>query len=217
MLIQLKAKPTIDDLSNVQRLVRLAMQYDSVQVDSVRGELTRARLQAYNDEIGIQARRAGCSGQGTLTAGPALTQLNDLSKEDAAAYARQYNDDLTKAILKIGTDTPRANRNVYAARLREWEGARAEAKAGPLAQWVENTARSLGFEHFVKNNGLEGTAHLEPFEASCPVCAGVIARGEIPLKLAANLLPPFHPNCPHYMVSDPVKIEAGDCAEIWTG
>lgn len=212
---QAKAKPTIDDLSNVQRLVHLGMRADSVYVDAIRADLTRARLRAYNDEIGIQARRAGCSGQGTLTSGPVLTELDSLSKEDAAAYARQYNDDLTKAIIKIGTDTPRANRNVYAAKLTAWEGERSQSKASLLAQWTENTARILAQEHFVKNNNLDGFAHLEPTEASCDVCQGWVNRGIVPLKVALNNPGVWHYGCPHLWVTEPEKVD--DCTELWTG
>lgn len=207
--------PALDTLSNVQRLVHLAVRADSVYTDDLRAELTRTRARAYNDELSIQARRAGCSRQGEMESGEALSDLNELSKEDAEAFAKAYNNDLAGAIVRIGTDTPSANRNTYAARLREWEGERAEKKAGPLAMWAESSARSLAFEQFHKMNKLEGTAELEPADAVCPVCQGWAARGEVPLKVAANNPPPYHPNCPHSWQVTPEKID--DCSDVWMG
>lgn len=220
LTLEAKAHPTwqqvvSDNLSPVQRLVHLAMRYDSEMTGSIRGELTRARLRAYNDELSIQARRAGCTRQGEMTAGPALSELNEMSKEDAEAMERQYNLDLAGAIAQIGKDTPSANRNVYAARLREWEGKRVEAKAPAIAQWTENSARAKGFEDFHKNNKLEGTAHLEPEIAVCPVCQGWVNRGEIPLKVASNNPPPYHFRCPHEWVTTPEKVD--DCTDLWVG
>lgn len=205
------------ELSNVQKLVRLAMKYDSVQTNAVRADLTRARQRAYNDEIGIQARRAGCTRSGTLTGGPALSELDQMSKADAEAFTEAYNSDLTAAIFQIGQDTPSANRNTYAARLRTWEGQRAESKAGTLAGWVESSARSLGFEQFHKNNKLEGSAHLEPGTAVCPVCQGWIARGEVSLKVASNSPPPYHQRCPHFWQVAPEKVAPGECDSLWVG
>jgi len=217
LIAEIKATPTLDALSNVQRLIHLAMRSDSVHQDVIRAELTKARSRAYNDELSIQARRAGCARSGEMETGPTLTELNEMSKADAESFAKSYNDDLTKAILQIGIDVPRANRHTYAARLREWEGARAEAKSGPLAMWTEASARSLAFEQWHKNNKVEGTAHLEPEDAVCPVCAGWLARGEISLNLAAGNPPPYHQNCPHFFQSSPEKIDLADCGEIWMG
>lgn len=206
-----------EKLSRVQALVHLAVRYDKTQTDAIRAELTKARQRAYNDELSIQARRAGCSRQGEMTGGPALSELDQASKDDAEAFANQYNADLAGAIIQIGSDTPTANRHTYAARLREWEGQRAEAKAGPLAGWAENTARSLAQQDFHGNNKLEGSAHLEPAEAKCPVCAGWVARGDVRLRVAMNNPGVFHFGCPHGWVTDPEKISADECGELWMG
>jgi hypothetical protein len=89
-------------LTRVQKLVHLAVRADSVYVDSVRSELARARRRAYNDELSIQARRAGCNRQGNGS--PA--ELDRLSTEDAEAFANQYNTDLAAEIIRIRADSP---------------------------------------------------------------------------------------------------------------
>lgn len=217
LIAEIKAGPDISALSNVQRLVHLAVRHDSVQQDAIRAELTKARARAYNDELAIQARRAGCNRSGEMETGPTLTELNEISKADAESFSKSYNDDLTKAIIQIREDVPRANRNTYVSRLTTWEGERAQSKSGPLAAWTEASARSLAFEQWHKNNKVEGTATLEPEEAVCPVCLGWINRGEVSLKIASGNPPPYHPNCEHSWLAEPEKIDPTDCAEIWMG
>lgn len=206
-----------DSFSNIQRLIHLAVRYDKTQQDAIRTELTKARQRSYNDELSIQARRAGCERQGELSGGSILKQLNQQSKEDATSIANTYNLDLAQAIIRIRNDTPNANRNVYAARLREWETARAVGKAPQIAQWAEATARSKAQQDFYKNNAIEGVAELQPTTAVCPVCAGFIARGLVPMKVAQHSPPPFHINCPHAWLTRPEKVDRQDCDSVWVG
>lgn len=222
--MQTKAKPSWQDairgdaFSNVMRLVHLAVRYDKPQQDAIRAELTKSRQRVYNDELTIQARRAGCvSRTGELDGGAPLKALNQMSKEDAVSIANTYNSDLAQAILQIRQDVPMANRNVYASRLREWETNRAEGKAPQIAGWVESTARSKAQQDFYKNNGIEGTAVLEPTTAVCPVCQGWINRGEVSLKVASNSPPPYHLRCVHAWVTRPEKVTREDCNELWLG
>lgn len=206
-----------DAFSNVMRLVHLAVRYDKTQQDAIRAELTTARQRAYNDELSIQARRAGCTRSGELSGGASLKVLNQMSKEDAVSIANTYNSDLAQAIISIREETPAANRNVYAAQLREWETNRAEGKAPQIAQWAEVTARSKAQQDFYKNNTIDGVAELQPTVAVCPVCQGWIARGEVSLKVAENNPPPYHLRCVHAWVTRPEKVSRQDCNEIWMG
>lgn len=206
-----------DAFSNVMRLVHLSVRYDKIQQDAIRAELTTARQRAYNDELSIQARRAGCTRSGELSGGASLKALNQMSKEDAVSIANTYNSDLAQAIIGIREETPTANRNVYATQLREWETNRAEGKAPQIAQWAEVTARSKAQQDFYKNNTIDGVAELQPEVAVCPVCAGFIARGSVPMKVAQHSPPPFHLRCPHYWQTYPEKVNRQDCNEIWMG
>jgi hypothetical protein len=207
----------LEGMSRVQRLVHLAVRHDAVTTEAIRSELFTARQRSYNDEIAIQTRRAGCTGGGDLRDKGILRELNQASKDDAKSISNTYNADLAAAIRSIAADNPRANRNVYVARLRDWEADRAQTKAVSIAQYTESTARAAAFSDFVKLNSIEGTAVLQPEEAVCPVCEGLVSRGEIPIREASLSPPPFHQNCPHYYVTLPVKIPKEDCESVWRG
>jgi hypothetical protein len=209
----------LGELSRTQKIVHLAMRMDSTDVSRLRGELVKIRRRAYEQELSIQAGRVGCAGStGRLTTGPALSSLNEMSQEDAESIVNTYNYDLAIAIQAIRSETPSANRNTYASRLREWETNRNSWKLPQIAQYTENTARSRAQADFYKNNGIDGTAVLEPGTAKCPVCQGWINRGEIPLKEAMKAPGNFHPNCPHLWTVNPAqKVKRGECADLWVG
>lgn len=208
----------LEPLSRVQKLVHLAMRYDSYDVDRIRTELLQTRRRAFEDELTIQAARAGCPGRsGMLTNGPILSELNEQCATDAASIANTYNYDLVGAIVTIRSETPTANRWVYAKRLREWEAKRAEWKVPQIALFTEMWARSRAQQAFYQYNGHLGVAFLEPKTAVCPVCLGLIARGEVPLSEAMSDPGPWHPNCPHYWRTIPDRVHPDQCAILWMG
>ena len=125
-----------------------------------------------------------------------LDELRAASERDATSIVNTYNADLASAIRYIRAETPTANRYVYAKRLGEWEQKRAKWKDGQIAQYTEMSARAKAQQDFfAKNSVHEGTATLEPKRAVCPVCQGWVARGEVPITVAKNNPPPYHPNC----------------------
>lgn len=209
----------VKDLTRVQRLVHLAMRRTGDDVDAIRGELVKVRRRAYEQEIGIQAGRLGCSGvKGSLTRGPTLTQFNRDSKADAESIANTYNYSLAVEIERIGREVRTANRNTYAARLRTWDTERAEAKAVEVALWTESTARRQAQQDFARNNDLRGHARLEPRTAAEPVCQGWINRGRVPLREAMQNPPPYHNRCPHFWnITYTPKRRRGECEELWRG
>ena len=149
----------VDGMTNVQKLVHLAMRLDPVDEDRIRAGLLKARRRAYEDELTIQARRVGCAGRsGRLRNGPILSQLNEMCLRDAASIASTYNYDLAAAIINVSNEVPTANRHVYAKRLREWEGKRAGWKNQQIALYTENSARTLAQQHFFQHNGHSGMA-----------------------------------------------------------
>lgn len=209
----------VDEMPRVQRLVHLMIRYDTVDEDATRAELLRVRRRAYEDELTIQAARVGCPGRsGRLVNASVLAELNQMCADDARSIANTYNYDLAGAISRIRSETPTANRFTYAARLREWETARAKWKTPQIAQYTENSARSLAQQHFSAFNAdVFGFAVLEPRQAVCPVCQGWIARGEVPLNVAMNNPPPYHPGCPHAWRTVYDKVSRDVCPRLWMG
>lgn len=208
----------VDDLSDVGRLVHLAMRQDAYDVDRIRGELLRQRRRYYEAELTAQAQRIGCRGQvGRLGNGAILSELNDLSQRDAASIVNTYNYDLAVAIRYIRAEVPTANRYVYAKRLGEWEQKRASWKNEQIAQYTEGSARAKAQQDFYQNNHAFGVATLQPTQAVCPICQGWVARGEVPLNVAQNNPPPYHPNCPHGWSVSYEKIPPDQCRYLWVG
>ena len=186
----------VDDLPDVARLIHLSMRQDPYDVDRIRGELLRQRRRYYEAELTDQARRVGCPGQvGRLGNGAILSELNEMSKQDATSIVNTYNADLASAISYIRAEVPTANRYVYAKRLGVWEQNRASWKDAQIAQYTQGSARAKAQQDFRYNNNTFGTAVLEPTRAVCPICQGWVARGIVPLNIALNHPGPFHPNC----------------------
>jgi hypothetical protein len=194
------------------------MRLDDFEVDRIRGELVREGRRAYENELTAQARLVGCGGRrGSLTAGPALTELNDLYQQHALGIVNTYNYDLGGAIVNISAETPTANRHVYASRLRGWDARRSSWKTSQIAQATIGYARALAQRDFYLYNDIQGVAVLRPESAACPVCAGWVARGEVPLSVALNNPPPYHPNCPHLWRTRPGRVAAAECRNLWMG
>jgi hypothetical protein len=208
----------VDTFTPVQKLVHLAMRLDDFEIDRIRGDLVKTGRRMYEDELTAQARLVGCrSRRGRLTAGPALTELNQLYDGHARGIVNTYNYDLAGGILAIAADAPRANRHVYASRLGGWEARRAAWKDPQVEQATTGFARALAQRDFHRFNDVRGVVVLRPEAAVCPVCAGWVARGEVSLEVATNHPPPYHPNCPHLWRVRPRRVAAGECADLWMG
>ena len=211
-------KARVETLTDVQKMVHLAMRKDIVDEEDLKTALTKQRRRAYEDEVTIQLERLGCQKTGRLSAGPALTELSELSRVDAQSIIATYNDDLAKTITGIADKNPRANRHTYAKNLKTWDTTRATEKSKQIAQFTDSSARSVALKDFYTFNDVQGFAVLAPTTAQCPVCAGWIARGEVPMQEATNNAPPYHPNCNHYFITVPAqKADKEGCAELWTG
>jgi len=208
----------VEGMTNVQRLVHLAMRRDPIDEENIRVELLRSRRLAYENELELQARRVGCPNRkANLRNNPILSGLNFDSVEDARSIVNTYNYDLAIAILHIGAEYPTANRYTYAKHLQTWETERSRWKNPQIVQHTTGSARSKAQQDFYDHNGAMGTAVLWPKEAVCPICIGWIERGEVPLRVAQNNPPPYHPNCPHLWSTNPDKVAKEDCPLLWMG
>jgi hypothetical protein len=209
-----------DEFTNVMRLVHLAMRQTEEQQESIRAALLKQRRREYEATLTEMARAAGCTGRrGRLDSGPILSELNEESKRDAESIVNTYNFDLGVAIQAVHTETPTANRFTYAKRLGDWERTRSKWKDPQVSMNTALTARSKAQEDFARFNpeALEGTAILMPRTAAEPICAGFVARGEVPGRVAIANPSPWHPNCPHVWIHQPAKIPREDCADLWLG
>jgi hypothetical protein len=197
----------------------LAARRDSVDAERVRADLLSMRRKAYNDELGIQAAHVGCPGAvGRLGNGAILSQLNADSERDAASIINTYNYFLGLEIIRVYEVNPRGNRYYYAKAIREWQPTYWQHKDPLITVTTENSARAMALQDFYRlNGGALGTAKLEPRSAVCPVCLGWIARGIVPLRVALNDPPPYHPNCPHRFDTRPDKVAKDECPNLWMG
>lgn len=208
----------VEGMTNVQKLVHLAMRRDDFDAERVRTELLKVRRRAYEDELSIQAARVGCPGRsGRLENGAILSGLNEMCAEEAVGIGNTYNYDLAGAILNIAAEMPTANRYVYAKRLQVWEEKRTSWKALQIAEWTEGTARSRAQQDFYMLNNIGGVAELMPKSAVCPVCIGWVERGEVSLREAENNPPPYHLFCPHLWQTDPDRVVKEECSLLWMG
>lgn len=206
------------EFSDSMRLVHLAGRMDSVGSEDVRKELLQQRINAYEDELTLQAARVGCGARaGLLNDGVTLSRLHTASASDSESIANTYNYDLARAIKQIKLDVPRANRHTYAKRLGQWETTRREVKSKQITENTVGTARALAQSDFYTFNLVEGVAILEPGGAVCPICQGWINRGEVPIAEAKLNPPPYHINCPHFFVTMPNRIAPGECDNLWMG
>jgi len=211
-------QPIVDGMSNVMKMVHLAIRNDTFDIEAARVELLRLRRVSYEDELTKQAALVGCKGRrGRLSNGAILSKLNDMSQQDAQSIANTFNYDAAGAIVAIRSDVPTANRHVYAYRLRKWDKKRSEWKTPQIEQYTDSSARSLAQQHFYAYNDVQGTAILEPRTAVCPVCVGWVARGEVPLPVAMANPPPYHVNCPHSWVTFPNHVPKTECPQLWMG
>ena len=207
----------VDGMTNVMKLVHLASRMDSIDEDEWRTTFLKQRRRAYEDELSIQARHMGCNKRGRLGNGPILSALNDASKVDAASVVNTFNYYLAAAIIRIHDEVPTANRFVYAKRLADWAPTYWAWKQPQIDQMTAGTARAKAQQDFYDHNGHFGSARLLPTTAVCPVCQGWVRRGVVPLRVAQQYPPPYHPNCPHYWDTRPDKVAKEDCQNLWMG
>ena len=205
----------IDSLSPVQKLVHLAVRYDSQQQEAIRAELVQTRKQEYESTLTELAGAGGCNQKGLLGEGAILKGLNKVSKEDAESITLTYNRDLAVAIIAIREENPSANRHYYANRLETWEVNRAEHKDLQIAANTRLTARQMAMADFTKYNDVEAT--VEPLgnnPAAESICQELLDRGRVLMKEAAGF--PAHINCVHFYGNIQIK-PIDNCKELWLG
>jgi len=210
-------EPLVAEFSDVMKLVHLAMRRDATDIASIANELFKEKRQAYEDGLTAQAANAGCAGRKGVMPNDKLTMAHDESNSEAAGIANTYNYDLAVAIRHIRTETPSANRHVYAKRLLEWEATRDEWKSQQIALWNQTKWTNIAFQDFLAHNPQlnNGYAILQPKRTVCKICQYWASRGKVPLAEASRIEFPAHINCPHYWETH-YKGKV-NCEELWMG
>lgn len=207
----------VDDMSDVQKIVHLAIRMTEDDEQRIRDELLRVRKDAYVDELNILARRVKCNRSGRLTTGPTLSEFSDKSSSDAQSIVNTYNYDVTQEIQRIKEDAPSANRATYASRLLSWENTRSEWKVSQIALQTAGEARGKAQQDFYAFNDIQGVAVLRPKTAKEEICQGWANRGKVDAREANNNPPPYHPFCDHTWHFFSNEISSEECRELWLG
>lgn len=210
-------EPLVAEFSDVMKLVHLAMRRDATDIASIANELFKEKRQAYEDGLTAQAANAGCAGRKGVMPNDILTMAHDEANSEAASIANTYNYDLAVAIRHIRTETPSANRHLYAKRLLEWEAVRDEWKSQQIALWNQTKWTNIAFQDFLAHNPQlkNGYAILQSKRTVCKICQYWASRGKVPLAEASRIEFPAHINCPHYWETH-YKGKV-NCEELWMG
>jgi len=224
--MSLDPQAIISQATFTQRLVYSVAKWRTAKISRLQSELLSVRTKAYNDELSIQAQHVGCPGRvGRLTNGNIVDTLTADSRRDAESVANTFNYFLAVEIVRTGeTPTGVVKRLLpvlripsYVRSIRSWAAGYWSFKTPQITQMAENSARAKAQQDFYQFNGQFGTAKLEPRTAVCPICQGWIDRGIVPLRVALNNPPPYHPGCPHYWDTRPAKVAKEDCPLLWMG
>lgn len=219
LTIQAKARewqPVVDDLTDVGKLVHLAVRRTSDDIEKISKALFDIRRREYDQAVSDFLVQVGCKEIGQLGEGRELSDLNDLGKEEAKGIANTFNFDLAVAIKNIRQEIPTANRHVYVNRLRGWNRERKEFKSQQIVMHTAMTTRQQAMVNFSENNGLRPQTELIPKVAAEVICQGWINRGKVAFRVANNNPSPFHIGCIHWW--QPVSFgKVGNCEDLWVG
>jgi hypothetical protein len=212
-------RAAIVDASPVMTLVHEAVRQDNFDTASIQAGLEQISRSFYNDELTLMAAAHGCdSRHGRLESGIIQSDIDADAATDATSIVNTYNYDLAVAIRHIRQEHPRANRYHYARYLTEWNEKRSSWKDKQIAMMTEGKARNRAQADFLqRNNLMDGNAHLLPIPAVCPICRGLVARGDVPIRVAYANPMPVHPNCPHLWHVDGRELPEDRCATLWVG
>ena len=212
-------RAAIVDASPVMTLVHEAVRQDNFDTAAIQAGLEQIARSHYNDELTLMAVAHGCdSRHGQLENATIQSDIDADAAADATSIVNTFNYDLAIAIQHIRQEHPRANRYHYARYLTEWNEKRSSWKDTQIAMMTEGKARNRAQADFLRRNNLmDGNAHLLPIRAVCPICRGLVARGDVPLRVAYANPTPIHVGCPHIWHVDGRALPEDRCELLWTG
>lgn len=195
----------VKDLTPVQKKVHLAARWTSFDKIEFADRLFNEGRETYRQSLQAELNRWGCAGHQALapSKGAELSAIRERADWAAESVMHTYNLELTHAIIAVGEDVPKANRNTYASRLfyREgsWDGLYWEAKSQFISEVESMTMINAAVADFYARNGdmLAPEVDVLPLAAVCPTCQELVAGN--PWKSVEAIfnkydMPP-HPRC----------------------
>lgn len=221
-------KSVVAKMTDVQKKVHLAGRRDKLDQKDLADRLFRESRETYKQTLQDELNKWGCSGQKAVTPdkGRELSAIRERADWAAESIANTYNFELAKEIVRIGQDTPTANRNVYAYRLyyskASWDGAYWKEKATQVSQIETMTTVNAATADFYARNGdrLAPTANIVPFQAVCPICQELVANNpyKTPDEAYNASVLPVHVGCVHRVeVVPPERLSQSECKSLWAG
>lgn len=217
----------VDEMSDVQKLVHLTARMQDADVTEIGDRLFKEGREAYREGLNAEIRRWGCTDRAIVpTAGPELSAIRERADFAAESITGTYNFNLAKEILRIGEDTPKANRNVYAFRLFKagdsWDKLYWDRKKTEVAQVETMTMINASTADFYARNGdlLQPEANVIPQLAVCPICQAMIDGNPWPSvdEVYRQFDVPPHLNCPHYVEAVATRrLSLDECRQLWVG
>lgn len=207
----------LQDMPRVQKLVHLAARMDKQDVNTLSLLNARQKRKAYEDSLNELAKLAGCD-RHAVSSMDTLRLMKEQANAEAEGVINTYNYHLAKEIQNIRQGAPKANRHVYASRLRTWHNDYMNWKSAQIALHNNIEWNSIARAEFVKYNDVQGTVELEPkTNAVCDICKYWVARGRVPIDEARRVMEdwPPHVNCIHTWKMN--LVGAVNCDELWLG
>lgn len=215
-------------LRPVQKLVHLTGRWVDDDIENLETRLFNELRITYRDGLQQELNKWGCAGVSAVipAAGAELSAIRDRVRFAANSVGNTYNLELAREIIRIGEDTPTANRHTYAFRLYNrqgsWDSAYWVAKAEQIAQIETMTVVNAAVADFYSRNGdlLQPQAIVVPFTAAESVCAQIVS--ENPYRTVDTLYSrwtlPVHIGCPHRAeVRSDKRLDSETCRMLWAG
>ena len=214
-------RAAISKLTDVQRLVHLAMRLTDPDVEEVYKFLFDRGRRKYEETLNQMAEQIGCPGlKARLTNPVVLSELSLLYRAHATSIVATYNYDLVGALEDIYEQNPRSNRHAYAKHIRGWENSRKDWKSPQIALMTAQYAQNLAVSHFAIYNQFYigyGTFDGPDDELTCEICQELLARNPYSLLHFNYLDVPVHVNCRHKKTLHVRKATPEQCQRLWMG
>lgn len=216
-------------MSRVQKLVHLAARITpDGEADWQRGVFS-AHQRAFVSTLEQEAAGWGCPGRRAVFGDETADYFRQSAARSAVSIANTYNYHLALEIVRIGQETPTANRHVYARRLFYDQGSWARRywaeKSLEIAVTETGGAIAAAKDGFYKRNDWLGDVvaqvEVRPYDTVCEVCRAVVAGNPYPSRQAladGPGAPPYHIKCPHYeAVTGSRQLTREECERLWMG